>query len=212
MGGSFQKGIAIMISSPKALLLSFAICLLACALFGCAGTSVYVSPGQTTQLGSDFSDTDLRMLAQKMYNSLQVRLDQIGKSGETPPVVALLRVDNKTSEHIDTDMIADKLQIELLRSGSLRFVDRSKIQDMAREFDLGGSGLMDDENAKKAGSVLGADYLLYGELGSIKKKAGREQLSYYRLSMKLLDAETNELVWADEGEIKKLSKKPALNW
>jgi uncharacterized protein (TIGR02722 family) len=211
LAGNLQKGIATMIFGSKALLLSFTICLFTCMLLGCAGQSVYVSPGETTQMGSDFSDTDLRTLAQKMYNSLQMRLSQMEGSEETP-VVALLRVNNKTSEHIDTDMIADKLQIELLRSGSLRFVDRSKIQDMARELDLGGSGLMDDETAKKAGSVLGADYLLYGELGSIKKKSGKKQLSYYRLSMKLLDAETNELVWADEGEIKKLSKKPALSW
>lgn len=183
-----------------------------CGLFGCAGQSVYLSPGETTQMGSDFSDTDLRTLAQKMYNSLQRKLDQMGLSDSTPPVVALLRVDNKTSEHINTDMIADKLQIELLRAGSLRFVDRSKIEAMAREFDLGGSGLMDPETSKRAGSVLGVDYFLYGELGSIKKRAGKEQLSYYRLSMKLIDAQTNELIWADEGEIKKLSKKPTLNW
>jgi len=183
-----------------------------CGIIGCAGQSVYLSPGETTQMGSDFSDTDLRTLAQKMYNSLQGKLGQLGLSDDDPPVVALLRVDNMTSEHINTDMIADKLQIELLRAGSLRFVDRSKIEAMAREFDLGGSGLIDPETAKKAGKVLGADYLLYGQLGSIKKRSGREQLNYYRLSMKLLNAETNELIWADEGEIKKLSKKPVLNW
>jgi hypothetical protein len=181
-------------------------------LMGCAGTSVYVAPGETTQMGADFSDTDMRTMAQSMYNSLQSRLVKIRAPEEPTPVVALLRVDNRTSEHIDTDMIADKLQVELLRAGTLRFVDRSRIKDMAREFDLGGSGFIDPDKAKSAGKALGADYFLYGELGSIKKSEGKTALNYYRLSMKMTNLETDELVWAEDFEVKKMYKKPAIEW
>jgi hypothetical protein len=151
-------------------------------------------------------------MAQSMYNSLQSRLVKIRGADAPAAVVALLRVDNKTSEHIDTDMIADKLQVELLRAGTLRFVDRTRIKDMSREFDLAGSGFIDPEKAKSAGKALGADYFLYGEVGSIKKTEGRTKLNYYRLSMKITDVETNEVLWAEDFETKKMYTKPGFGW
>ena len=181
-------------------------------LFGCAGKSVYVPPGQTTQIDATFSDTDMRTMAQSMYNSLQSRLVMIRPADAPTPIVGLLRIDNKTSEHIDTDMIADKLQVELLRAGTLRFVDRTRVKAMTAEFDLGGSGFVDPSQAKSAGKALGIDYFLYGELGSIKKREGKTELNYYRVSMKLTDAATDELVWADDYEVKKQHKKPAIEW
>ena len=188
------------------------LCSVTVFMAGCAGKSVYVAPGETTQMGADFSDTDMRTMAQSMYNSLQSRLVKIRGPESPAAIVALLRVDNKTSEHIDTDMIADKLQVELLRAGTLRFVDRTRIRDMVAEFDLGGSGFIDPDKAKSAGKALGADYFLYGELGGIKKTEGKTKLNYYRLSMKLTDVETDEVVWAEDFEIKKMYTKPGIGW
>ena len=180
-------------------------------IMGCAGKSTYVPAGTTTQVDANMSDTDIRTMAQSMYNSLQSRLARVADPGETP-VVALLQIANKTSEHIDTDMIADKIQIEILRAGTMRFVDRSIVKDMVKEFDLGASGFLDPESAKSAGKALGADYFLYGELGSIKKTEGRTQLNWYRVTMKLTDAETNEILWADDYEIKKSHTKAVIGW
>lgn len=176
-------------------------------IISCAGTSTYVSPGETTQMDDKFSDTDLKMMAESMYNSIINRLDLIGQGQSERKVIALLPVINKTSEHIDTESIADKLQINLLRSGTLRFVDRSKIAAMTAQFDLSGSGLMDPNTVKSAGKVIGADYFMAGTISSIEKRDRTKSLTYYRLSMRLVDAETNEIVWADEFEIKKQSKK-----
>ena len=37
-------------------------------------------------------------------------------------------------------------------------------------------------------------------------------MTYYRLSLHLTDLETNEIIWANETEIKKLSKKGFEDW
>lgn len=187
-------------------------CGLMVAAAGCASKSVYVPAGETTQMGAELSDTDIRDMAQAMYNSLQSRLVTIRGADAPVAVVALLEVRNKTSEHIDTDMVADKLQIELLRAGTMRFVDRTRIMDMSAEFDLAESGFIDPAKAKSAGKALGADYFLYGEVGSIKKTEGRTKLNYYRLSMKLTDIETNEVLWAEDFETKKMYTKPGFGW
>lgn len=195
----------------KALQCFLLVCLL-CAMISCAGQSVYHDAGETTQMGADFSDTDHRMMATYMYSSLQSRLSKIMSPDAPTPVVALLRVDNRTSEHIDTDVIIDKLQINMIKAGTLRFVDRSRIQAHAQEWDWGSGGMISSESVKQAGNVLGADYLIAGDLTSIKKYEGRTQLSYYRVSLRMLDVETTEVVWADEYEIKKKAKKGLLNW
>ena len=177
----------------------------------CAGKSVYVAPGSTTQSGT-FSDTDMHMMATGMYGSLQKKLETVVPASAPKPIVALVHLDNKTSEHIDTDVIADKLQIEMIKAGSLRFVDRSKIREISKEFDLGASGLVNPDMVKRAGSVLGADYLLAGDMTSIVKTEGRSQLNFYRLSMRLIGTETDEVVWADDFEVKKASTKGILDW
>ena len=182
------------------------------SLCSCSGSSVYVPTESVTQTGT-FSDTDMRMMATAMYASLQKRLQVIAPADSgKPPVVALLHLNNKTSEHIDTDAIADKLQIEMIKAGTLRFVDRSKLQEVSKEFDLGGSGMINPETAKKAGNVTGADFLLTGDVGSIVKSSGTKQLNFYRLSMRLVQVDTDELVWADEFEIKKASSKGLMDW
>jgi uncharacterized protein (TIGR02722 family) len=172
------------------------------SVLSCAGQSVYVPAGKTVQ-SATYSQTDMRMMATAMYGSLQQKLAQIVPASAPRPVVALVHLDNKTSEHIDTDVIADKLQIELIKAGSLRFVDRSKINEISKEFDLSGSGMVNPDQVKKAGNVLGADFLMTGDMTSIIKTEGRTQTNYYRLSMRLLQTETDEIVWADEFEITK---------
>jgi len=181
-------------------------------LIGCAGSSVYVEPGEVSQMDDKFSSTDLNMMANSMYNSIMGSLGNIQQGDESRMVVALLEIENLTSEHIDTDNISDKLQIALLKSGSLRFVDRTRIDQITQEFSLGSSGLLDANTVKSAGSVLGADYFLYGSLSAIVKTGRSQRVTWYRLSMRMLTIETNEIIWADEFEISKKSKKGILDW
>ncbi|MCE1187881.1 MAG: penicillin-binding protein activator LpoB [Ignavibacteria bacterium] len=187
--------------------------LLTFALFcaGC-GSSVYVSNDDTTQKDDKYSDTDLKIMASKMYESIIERLNVLRNGQTKPPVIAFLNITNKTSEFINTSEIADKLQIQLIKAGALRFVDRQRLKDLTAQFDLSASGLMNPETAKKAGKVLGNDYFLVGDLSSINKSDRSSSLTFYRLSLRLVDAETSEIVWADESEIKKEKSKNFLDW
>jgi len=159
-----------------------------------------------------FSDTDLQMMATAMYNSILTSMSNFADPGEEKKIIALLPVKNKTSEHINTEDIADKLQIHLLKSGTMRFVDRSNLSAITEQFDLSGSGLMDPNTVKSAGKVLGADYFMSGNLSSIEKRDRKKSLTYYRLSMNMIDTETDEIVWADEFELKKQATKGLLDW
>ncbi len=193
------------------LLRSLIVALFVVILAGC-GSSVYVPTGSTTQMDDKYSDTDMRIMAQTMYQSIMDRLSIIRTNKPSAPVLAFLRIANRTTEYIDTDAIADKLQIYLLKAGTLRFVDRKRIKDLTAQFDLSASGIMNPATAKKAGKVLGNDYFLVGELSSISKQDRSTSMTFYRLSMRMVDAETDEVVWADESEVKKQKDKNIFDW
>jgi len=179
-------------------------------LAGCGGTSVYVAPDSVTQFDDSYSDTDLKIMAEQMTRSL-IQTPKIAGASK-PLVVAILDIQNKTSQHINTEDITDKLMMAMLKTGRMRFVDRKVLKDMAKEISYSSAGFVDPAQAKRFGKMAAADIMLGGEITSINKVNARASMTYYRLSLHLVDLETNEILWADETEIKKLAKKGFEDW
>lgn len=183
---------------------------LSLVLFGCAGSSRYVSPDEVNQFDDKYSETDMRMMGQEMAASIVANKEIAGR--ETSCTIGLLHIDNRTSEYIDTDAIADKIMVALLKTGKVKFVDRKILDDIFKELGLSSSGFIDPSQIQKAGKALSANYFLTGQLESIHKEDRRQSLTFYRLSMRLVNTETTEIVWADEKELKKLKTKGILKW
>lgn len=181
-----------------------------CAVFlnSCAGTR-YITPDTVTKYDSKFSDTDLNIMSSYMAESLGSS-DVI--AGEEKKVMGLLHIKNKTSEHINSDGIADKLMVNLLKTGKVKFANRENLKELIEEQRLSAMGVVDESKAKEIGNLYGIDYFLSGFIESIEKKSSRSELTYYRLSLKLTNVETGEIVWADEAEIKKKSSKHIMDW
>jgi uncharacterized protein (TIGR02722 family) len=171
---------------------------------GCAGESRYVTADEVTdELNAEFSDTDFRLMANEIADSF-VRCPAVGGQ-ETPPRVAMLGIKNSTSEYINTDNIADKIMLALMRTGKVQMVDRAILGDVTRELKLSESGFVDPQFYKSFGMAASADLLMTGELTSIEKREGRKTLMWYRLSVRLVDVETTTVVCMEEKEIKKES-------
>ncbi|MBN2537136.1 hypothetical protein JXB37_02545 [candidate division WOR-3 bacterium] len=174
---------------------------LACLVLACATTS-YVRPDEVTEWDADYTDTDMKMLTEKMVLSLS-EAEVSGSEGK--PVLAFLRIGNRTSQHVDTEGIADKIMVQLVKLGKFRVVDRELLKKQAQEIALVESQRIDVEGAVRLGSLVGADYFLTGDLYSIEKVSPSKELKYYNLTMRLVDTRTSEIVWAEEKEIKKSS-------
>jgi uncharacterized protein (TIGR02722 family) len=172
---------------------------------GCS-TSHYVRPDEVTEWDYTYSDTDMKLLAEKMVMSLaEFKLPPRSDTGR--PVLAFLAIGNRTSQHIDTEGIAEKIMVALLKLGKFRIVDRELLKQQAKEIALQETQRIDVEGAVKLGSLIGADYFLTGDVMSIEKTRGATTLAYYKLTMRLVDVRTSEIVWADEQELKKKSTK-----
>jgi len=173
-------------------------------------TTTYVRPEEVTEVDYTFSDTDLKLMAEKMAMSI-AELAAI-KYKEKPPIIACLYIENRTSQHIDTDAILDKIMTALLKTGVVRFVDRKVLKEMAIERALVSLQRIDVEDAVQLGKLVGADYFLLGNLSSIEKKKGTTTIAYYKLTLRLVDVNSSEIIWADEKELKKMSKEGFLDW
>lgn len=175
----------------------------ALVLFACA-TSHYVRPDEVTEWDYTYTDTDMKLLAEKMVQSLaELKLPPRADTGK--PVLAFLSIGNRTSQHIDTEGIAEKIMVALLKLGKFRIVDRELLKQQAKELALVETQRIDVDGAVKLGNLIGADYFLTGDVMSIEKTKGATSLAYYKLTMRLVDVRTSEIIWADEQELKKKS-------
>ena len=193
--------------------------LLACA--ACSSVA-YDDPDKVETLNIDFGSTDLQTLAGNMVDSL-IQSPQLNyiqhdydDKGDARIVTLMGGVENRTSEHIDTQAITDKMQVKLLNSGKFRFVaaeqGQSEIEERVR-FDQG-SGRVDPAQAREFGKQLGADVVVYGSLRSIEKEKGRSIESggskkddvYYQFVLNCVNIDTGEIIWAEEAELRKTAK------
>jgi hypothetical protein len=180
------------------------------SLTGCSKRVDYGDPTATETLTIDFGSTDLQMIAEKMVQSLLE--SPVVQQGEKP-VIVVSRVRNKTDEHIDMKSVTDKIRTTLVQSGAVRFVAEDVRAEVVEELRYqADSGLVAPETRKRIGRLVGAGYLIAGEITSIRKKAGRETDLYFKMTLNLVEIETGLIRWAEEKEIRKAKTRPLIGW
>lgn len=128
-------------------------------------------------------------------------------NAKRPPIVMVTRLQNKTSEHIDTQSITDMFTAELMRTGKVTFVDKAAREDIAEEYDYQDSGMVSRESKKTKGGQVGADFIMNGRLDSIVQEAGKDKTVYYKLTMNLTNLKTGLIQWTDYKQLRKQFKK-----
>lgn len=177
---------------------------------GCGGMKVsYGDPEAVETVTADYGSTDLQTIAEAMIDSLLVHPVLEGR-----PVVYVSRIRNKTSEHIDTEAITDKIKTAMLKSGKVRFtaineVNEEMIEQLRYQSE---SGMVDPKTRTAIGKQVGADLMLYGDITSIVKSAGRKKDVYYKINLELADLQTGLIEWSEEKEIRKQAKKAVIGW
>lgn len=156
-------------------------------------------------LDDRWSETDMQKTVQFLVNSL-VKHRSISEA-RRPPVIIITRLQNKTSEHIDTQSIMDMVRVELTNSGSVSFVDEAAREDILKEYDYQGSGVVSEETRKGRGGQVGADYILNGRLDSIVKEVGKRKTVYYKITLNMTNLRKGLVVWTNQKQIRKRYKK-----
>lgn len=184
---------------------------LAVVLGGCSNQVSYGDAQAVETTTIDFGSTDLQKIAGEMVDSMMMSGSVAVITHDSRPIVFVERIKNKTSEHIDTESITDTISTKMLNSGKFRFVDMDRVESVRDQLNFQNNDeLVNQSTAIQFGKMVGAQYMLYGNLSSIAKNAGSDKDVYYKMTMRLMDLETGLIEWADETEIRKQESKSFL--
>ncbi len=161
-------------------------------------------------LNDSWSETDMQNAVKSMVDSMMTH-PVITKSN-TPPLVMVTNLQNKTSEHIDTQSVMDMVRVELMRSGRVEFIDKEARQDVADEYNYQNSGMVSEETKKGPGGQAGADFIINGRLDSIVQEVGKDKTVYYKLTLNLTNLKTTRIAWTDHKQIRKVFRKKTIGF
>jgi uncharacterized protein (TIGR02722 family) len=197
---------------PLAPLLSIPLMAAAAFLPGCSPTRdvTRVDPNTTVDFSEKYNDSDARRIYESLVKDCLARpwIDTFQQeNGGRRPVVIVGRLENKTQSYIlDSGGITDDISRELINSGRVKFVAAKSERDQIREERIQGQEWSRPETRKQVKAETGADLIMIGSLIEDSQRAlsGRQGVQFYKATLKLVDIETNQIVWTDSKEIKKL--------
>ncbi|MEM8993612.1 MAG: CsgG/HfaB family protein [Acidobacteriota bacterium] len=120
------------------------------------------------------------------------------------------------------EAMQDVFVTELVKSGKFRVMDRESLSAVLREKNLALSGDIDPATAVRAGKLIGVKYLLTGAVteygledagasgpgvGGLPSFSVKKRKFTAAANARLIDAETGEIVWADEARGEESSRK-----
>ena len=183
-------------------------------VFGCSPSIKRVETNLVKDVGGGWNDTDAQMVAAEMINDClnagwyNKTLLKLGKE----PVVIVGTVSNNSMEHINTDVFVEEIQRALINSGKVEFVASKSKRGEVRTERLEQDEFASEETRKAFGKEIGADFMLSGTLNSVVDKSGKKALVFYQVNMKLINLETNQIVWNGQKQIKKYVKRSKVAW
>jgi uncharacterized protein (TIGR02722 family) len=165
----------------------------------------YEDVDKENNLNDGWSETDMQKVVQDLVGGM-IQHPAIA-TAKRPPIVMVTKLQNKTSEHIDTQSIMDMVRVELQRGGRVAFVDKEAREDVAEEYNYQNSGMVSEQSKKGAGGQVGADFIVNGRLDSIVQEVGKDKSVYYKVTLNLTNLKTNLVVWSDYKQLRKRFKK-----
>lgn len=192
------------------------IVLIAGLLMGCGGGKqvTRLDPNSVTDLSGRWNDTDSRLVAEEMISDCLSRawLTEFAAATGGKPIVVVGTVENRSSEHIDTETFTTDFERELINSSQVRFVAgkdwRAEIRSERQEQQEFASR----ETMKRMREELGADFLLMGSIKTITDQEGGTRTITYQTDLELVNIESMEKVWIGSKKIKKGISQGSTKW
>jgi len=188
--------------------------LLAAFTLGSCGPKAFVKGDydkdveRTNLLNDQWSETDMQQAVKSLVDSLVAHHTIAG--AQKPPTIMVTKLQNKTSEHIDTESVMDMIRVELSNRGRVAFVDKQAREDMDEEYNYQNSGKVSAKTKKGPGNQVGADFILNGRLDSIVQEVGKEKTIYYKLTLNMTNLDNGLIAWTNHKQIRKLYKKKSV--
>ena len=217
-------------------------------LAGCGTTSEYVDSNDTTvavKNNNRMSSSDWVIATEKLGNSLLTsaefaaflkdyaddaaeKLKKAEAGGEKisarerrtamRPLLMLSEIENRTDEHIETQLLTERLRELLFNSGKVRFTTYAAgagqhiDQATAQARDLARDPNIKRRTRMRTGKVNAYDLSLSGTIIKQRAASGRAREISYMFTLTLTDNDSGEGVWAKTYELKRQHTRSAFGY
>jgi hypothetical protein len=125
--------------------------------------------------------------------------------GGKTPMVLVGSFKNDSMEHIDTSIIASRMETTIFNSGKMDFVAGGGIRAELRAERQDQQSNASEATAAALANETGADFMLFGSVKTIVDKAGNKTVRTYHVYAEMTNVETNQRMWMGQNdEIKKI--------
>ena len=153
-------------------------------------------------LGVGLDREDINYLVAQNLASLEASKFWLGEvvPKSPPPIVAIWPIENRTSQHIEDQLVTILSSIEttFVNSGEVRVVARNEQENLGDEIRRQSGSMFDPRNAQRAGRQLGAAYFVTGRITSVDEKLSGVRRLQYSLFLQVLEVETGLVRWQHE--------------
>lgn len=174
-------------------------------LSGCQ--SVEYSKSSQVQATPEWGPVEIKKTVRAMAGSLSSFFQNTQKA----PFLELGSIQNRTSEHINTNLLSSELTTALIQE-NIVFVDSSKRERAIQEAKLAQQGLVLERSEIEAGELLSPNFILEGELNDNVRYQESEKTQYLVITLKLVEIQSGAIRWQKQQEFLKITKRRTVGW
>lgn len=126
-------------------------------------------------------------------------------------LIAVNKIRNRTSEHIDTQMLGEEISTKLIKRG-IPFIDKTQRSESVKEIEFGQTGLADSDSAISAGKLKSPNYELTGDVTDNVSYEGNNRKQFIIVTLRLVEVSTTTIVWQERREFLKITKEEKYGW
>lgn len=131
------------------------------------------------------------------------------KGSSKRPLMAIWPIENRTSEHLDDQLLTllSSIETSLINTGEVDVVAKSRQAELAREIGIQQGAIFDASKAVRLGRQLGAHYFVTGKLTSVDERLQKTRRVQYSLFVQVLDVATGLIKFQHESARSKALKR-----
>jgi penicillin-binding protein activator len=148
----------------------------------------------------EWGPKEIHLTVETMVDSMDLFIH----SSKKKPFIELIKIQNKSSEHIDTSLLSNELSTELIKR-KITFVDRSTRKESLLEISNAQKGLIDEKSQIEAGKLISPNFLLTGDVTDNVRYENGEKKQYIIITLRLISLETGAVEWQENKKFYKIS-------
>ena len=156
-------------------------------------------------MGTGLDRRDLQLMLKTNLDSLNQSAVVRRWQGEQRPTVAVLGLLNETSEHIDgaLNALISDVETALVNAGHVRVISEQDQPEMMARVRAQQSDAFNPSQVASWGQQVGARYFVSGRVYSVDERQAGERRVQYFLFMRVLEAETSDILWQNKASVTK---------